>query len=775
MLQPTGQRFYALLYGMFLNILRLKCFLLTIFVTALLSPASLLSEQPAAVVTDPPPGNAIFELEFPQLLINAGHLGCRLNARGRSVPRLVRGKNSIALRGILRNRTQRARSRGAPPHRITKIRQTVRHRLNIPQHRTLCEAALSEPDSFIAPLPKPDIPSSPEPDETICEVADFNGSGSVGKHDLFYLLKEWGKSGSSADLNSNGVVGLKDLKILIALWGPVSECNFAPPSDFSILVPGAGFTGPTPDPDPVGDIGEPGYDAKAIARWDVVPHQTFSGDFHIGVVAFHINGIDRVAFSVEGGPWTSVYHKQHNPRTGVYEYTTILRAKAFAEGPIEIRAVVFPKAAGVPRVLAGDEESSVNGEHSLYLNADPDGLILANREVRWVSPTGNNVTGNGTEASPFASIRHAARQINTAQGGNADNGLIYLMEGDHPWAGDSDGWQNPITEHAWITIAPAPGANPDNVVIETGTGDRLNAALVHISGVTVRRNLQSSFNLNRLPKIWFDGVTLEGSGPTDNINFVSHTAWLGGIYTTDTILRNVRNGHKGGTRLERNAVRENLGEDAFFNAPLIINGFVDGIDTSGVPGGPHPDVVQYHGVRHNNILYGLHAVNCKAQGVFMRSSSNTPSSDIAFVNVLVEMAPDAYLNQILNPVNHLLLWNMTLANRPLRISNDPSGQTDPTILNNLSMKNNVFFDAWSFESSIGYNSTVSNNHFIQGTSAGNNYTTGEALFKNAANADYRPGDGSPLLARIDEESAVVPADALNRPLNFPAAIGALQP
>jgi len=199
-------------------------YLLAIIVTVIF-PAHVLSEQPVATVTDPPPGNAISKLEFPQLSLNAGHLGCRVNAVGRAVPRLVRGANSVALRKRLRNRAQRARANGTPPHRIAKIRQTVRKRLNIPRHRTLCEAALSQPENFVAPLPSPVIPSSPEPGKTICEAADFNNNGYVDVKDLHVLLNQWGQSNSPADLNGDGTVDATDLLILIALWGPVAECS----------------------------------------------------------------------------------------------------------------------------------------------------------------------------------------------------------------------------------------------------------------------------------------------------------------------------------------------------------------------------------------------------------------------------------------------------------------------------------------------------------------------------------------------------------------------
>ncbi|MCH8316356.1 MAG: hypothetical protein IIA64_10320 [Planctomycetes bacterium] len=93
-----------------------------------------------------------------------------------------------------------------------------------------------------------------------------------------------------------------------------------PPPDGAPFIPaGDGFSGPTNEPGAIGNEDDPGYDAKVIAHWDVVPYQTFNGDFEIGVVAFHINGIDRVEFSAEGGSWTPVSEMTLNSRTNVWE------------------------------------------------------------------------------------------------------------------------------------------------------------------------------------------------------------------------------------------------------------------------------------------------------------------------------------------------------------------------------------------------------------------------------------------------------------------------
>jgi len=559
------------------------------------------------------------------------------------------------------------------------------------------------------------------------------------------------------------------------------------------LIPGNGWTGPQAPMGSFGAVGAPGYNAQVIARWDVVPYQTFTGIFEIGVVAFHMNGVDRVEFSVENGPWVPVYEMTLNPRTGVYEYWTTLDASAFQEyGPVEIRAIAYPKNAGKPRVLAGPKilnEGTDNptitptGEYSLILNPDPNGQVLANRQVRWVSPTGTNdpnAPGAGTQNNPFRTIKEAAMHIQNTQGSNVDNGLIYLTAGDHEygWVWSGANHTRPTSKDAWLTITAAPGVAREDVRIDRTAG-RLNAQRVHLKDITVSTTLvstQGEHLSNKGAALWHDNTFLTRYSRALEI---TATQFQGGIYYTDTSVNLVRNAYKSGwTVFVRNAHVTTIGEDAFFNIPLVINGYVDGIDTSGLTGGgadgvPHPDVVQYHGVKQNHIVYGLEARNANAQGMFMRSTSHTPSKDIAWINIVMENT--GYYNQILNPVDHMLIWHNTFVNEPLRIGDDPTpGGSYQTVLKDTSIRNNVF-NQYNFGLTAHLQSPVfDHNHFITGTLAGTNPTSGNPGFVNPANSNYAPGPGSQLLGRVNN-NVIVPGDVYNNPVQGNGAIGAVQP
>lgn len=398
---------------------------------------------------------------------------------------------------------------------------------------------------------------------------------------------------------------------------------------FPALIPGSGFSGPTPQPQPVGDPAAPGYDAKAIARWDVVPYQTFVGDFNIGVVAFDISGIDRVDFSANGGPWVSVREMQLNPQTNVTEYTARLRAADFANGSVEVRAVVWP-VVGEARVLAGSMTGpgQARGEYSLPLVAAPTPGPV---QERWVSPTGSDTTGTGTAQSPYRTIFRAMYSIYQAQGMD-DGGKVYLMAGDHVYGDYANGMDN-NTQQSWITITAAPGVDRSAVRLVNRTG-RLWVRHVCISGLTV----QPTSDANGMfpgsgPSIdshlWINDCILIGPGRT-----VDWT-WAGGwtdLFVTNCDVSACSDGFT--ADLQRNVVVHQIASDAFTDSGLVVNCSTSDIDQRGTTF--HPDVVQWYGRSENLIVYGTNAgPNVWGQGVF--GSPNAPSlTDVAVVGCTID-------------------------------------------------------------------------------------------------------------------------------------------
>lgn len=528
----------------------------------------------------------------------------------------------------------------------------------------------------------------------------------------------------------------------------------APAAGVVSLQAGDGFAGPSPAPARVGPAGVPGADAMAIAHWNVVPNQIFSGHFDVGVVAFHINDIDRVEFSLNGGPWSRVREMSLNRGSDTWEYWARLDARSIPDGPVEVRAIAYPKS-GMPRLLE---------PLTLYTNAG--GSVP--QHIRYVSPSGNNENGDGSAQNPFATIYKAADSIRNAPGSNRDAsfGTIYLLAGDHLYAGRVPGNTSIDANRGWLTIAAAPGADRNRVRIignNSSTGG-LNAKFVRFQNITITStSLVSPSNAGAA--CWFDGCELAGSGPSDTAKFASNTSWTGGVYATGGVMRDVRTGlvH---AMLQRGMLLENFGSDTFHNPRLVINCEVNMIKK---PAGTnyHPDLIQFNGAFDNVIIYGLKAREIHAQGIFSRGSDGIPDRNLAFVNVLVDQR--SHLSQWLQAADHVLFKNVMILGRAFNISNDAG--RDPTVLTNALFEGCVFHEMRCDPRIVApENAQVfRNNHFINGRPMGGSFTTGDPRLLSPPDGRFEPRPDSPLARRINHHE--IPADILGRQRLVPSAIG----
>ena len=528
-----------------------------------------------------------------------------------------------------------------------------------------------------------------------------------------------------------------------------------------------------------------------------MPYQTLNNgeEIGIGVVAFHIYGIERVLFSVEGGDWKEVKEMTYNPYSRVWEYWVKMRASDFSnDGSKEIRAIIYPKV-GQPRVLQGNNlRQDVNGIHSMFLNTNKNGNLLVHD--RYVDAViGDDTTGDGTQGSPFKTIVVAARDL-TADYGSSDGGVIYLQAGDYYW-GTSGSTPSIITNTRWLTIKPASGLTKNQVRINDSSSAGLATELVHLDNIHVNNTVvRTTGSVN---SIWAENMLFTGKNLTDIAFPIPAGDWADGIYVTDseysTMVRAV-----GSYSLGRHLDVHDIGGDMFKTPRLLIN--VTGknlIDANpGVPGtGPNPDihrdVMQGQSFLNNTIVYGLKATeNISGQNFFFTCGGSNPddtctSQDIAFVNYIVT-------SESINPgkygvgTNHLLIWHMTQGKKLLfPSSNNPSVIKTMTYLD---IRNSVFGGLGGFDSQWSVNNGgayATNNHFIEGTPRGLNYTAGSslpALFVqytewNSQDNDWHPSLSSMLrgtnrqpysvqkIVPVDFEGNQVPADGSG-------ALGSLQ-
>lgn len=269
-----------------------------------------------------------------------------------------------------------------------------------------------------------------------------------------------------------------------------------PSSSTATLIPGAGWA--------AGDVTQPevsGVGVPPIAHWDVVPYQTVNDQMNIGLLAYHINEIEKVSFSVNKGPWFDVKTPNLNPQTAsdyapvlaeypqnfgaVEEYWVVLDAAQFRNtdgsfyaGPVEIRAIVYPKfdANGIPmgtpivlqgaaRATPGSSEPSAyhSTRHSLIVNVDAAQQLP--HRIRYASVNGNDTNDC---RSLSTSCRSLGRTIQSSAVNNSIDGLeVRLSEGywDMNVLDQLGSYSTPIQ---WLTFTSAEDANPDDVRI-TGT------------------------------------------------------------------------------------------------------------------------------------------------------------------------------------------------------------------------------------------------------------------------------------------------------------------
>ena len=550
-----------------------------------------------------------------------------------------------------------------------------------------------------------------------------------------------------------------------------------PPIFGPLLAPGPGFSAATPQPAAVGAPGNAGYTAQAIARWSTVPFQTVTGPLNVGVVAFHINGIDRVEFSLDGGPWTSVEMPRVNFQNNVVEYFATIDPTSVADGAVEVRARVWPTGAGQPRLLAGPmtKDSVALGEHSMPLNANAGGTLTS--VERYVAGAGSDASGDGTAQRPFRTITRAFESIEEAHG-SSNGARIRLLPGTYTWGLYSN--IRPNTDERWATIEAAEGVDPADVVFNEVGGGGFKTRLINVRNVTIHHPVQFVSSGDE-KYVWADGVRAVGDTVVTDVQFFNGNRWTG-MYVENSSVSTTRHGVQYATMVRNTSVR-NISNDAYSMSRLVLNCEVDRIDNAGTS--YHPDVYQFIGVGaeyENFIVFGLRGYNIKAQGIFANGVARV--DDIAFVNVLLER--DHTLPQggkacqwIDLSTNHMLMRGVSLVNYAFSFRT--------TDVENLSVIGSVFDRLKLGTTSdgvrvtiedLGGNAAFRDNHFIDmedygSIAPGSGARTGDPRFRDALHDDFRPSASSPL--RDGAFIGAILVDALGAPRENRATRGALEP
>jgi hypothetical protein len=413
-----------------------------------------------------------------------------------------------------------------------------------------------------------------------------------------------------------------------------------------VLIPGPGWSGPTGQPSRVGSPNDEGYDAKAIAQFDLVPFQDFSGQLEVGVVAFHMAGIDRVEFSVEGGAWQSVDEMTRNPRTDVDEFWVRLDSSEFDEdGFVEIRAIAWPTV-GEPRVLSQTlfvDTGETREQHTLYVSSD------------------GSDSANGSVDQPYATI---SRALQTIEGdlSRLDGAEIVIQT-----PGEYNITQIPrilFNEH-WVTVRAAEGLDRESVVISANDPTALirpRTQRLRLEGLSIDFSELQQFYKEDPFVLWFDdcrwfqtaGWTYTAPmslAPVRNIGD-------GGLYVTDSVAEDMTYGFVN-TNIVRGSHVEKISGDAYQNSRLVLNCTAHNID--GTVAQHHSDLLQYFGHHENVIVFGVEATRVVETQNFFLDHWNTSFKNCAFVRVAVEniQAGAAPFSQMNASQDHVLMLHIS--------------------------------------------------------------------------------------------------------------------
>lgn len=462
---------------------------------------------------------------------------------------------------------------------------------------------------------------------------------------------------------------------------------------------------------------------QAIANWDAVPYQALTEPTNIGVVAFHEDGVD-VHFKINGEAVGVAQEPTLNPQTNVWEYWIAVDPAKYPDGPITLQAEVVP---------GGEGNESRQLELPLFANS---GKTLGSTQTIWMAPDADEAAADGSEAKPFGSFKAAAEAA-------GDGGTIYLKKGDYQL--NSFGLKSP--EH-WLTITAAPGLSPEDVSIlaygkdKTSTG-RYGADLIRWKNVTVYADREEGWGtiiyVNKGQRVWFDHAVLtDKNGRFGNTTVANNQG--GEIYLTDTHVHDVANVQ---VNFQRNCLYENILADIFRggNNLTAININIITMDKGDTEA--HPDFIQFHNPKtevENVILYNVSAYDMMAQGFF----GGGGVKDVAFVNILLEKDPPdvAFLSQI-GGIEHLLIWNVTIVDQSFNLRGAET-------IEELYAQNNAFA---SFSSSVYDKPSFHIDHvhasrkvWNQKELMGTNATTGDLIFVNYDEDDYRQAPESPAYA-----------------------------
>jgi len=268
---------------------------------------------------------------------------------------------------------------------------------------------------------------------------------------------------------------------------------------------------------------------KVIAQWawgHTPAWRRVTADTSIGCIAYHGHGVACVALSavegansVTGTATTKTAHLMS--ASGLYyeSYDLAVPVASFTNGnAVTLKFIAYP--------TVGDADSIIDTSTNTTALDDVRGLtqitFTKNPTVTtmYVAQNGNDTTGNGSTATPYATIGKAL-----AQGA----GIVYVQAGGTnvvDFIGTSPASVTQV--NYFIDVLPKPGDEGTVSLTRTSAGLAWKAKLLRYSGFTISGGNAYLDGGSRVgAKLWFENCTMSvASAPTTGVGYASQGAWF---------------------------------------------------------------------------------------------------------------------------------------------------------------------------------------------------------------------------------------------------------
>jgi len=386
-------------------------------------------------------------------------------------------------------------------------------------------------------------------------------------------------------------------------------------------------------------------DLIAVANWDFVPFQNINKPINIGVVAFHVNGISHVKFSINDGDWVSVSEKILNQDTQVKEYFIRVDPSDYVGSTLTINAIAYP-VSGKNKALE---------PMLLYKERDSDKL---SESTAYVSVSGKDSLNNGTRLKPYKSIVFALKNV-------SDGGEVIIVD---PGTYNLDGRVDRENVRQWLTIKGIEGVDKKKIILSMPNRSlvRLNVDRVKFENVSLDFGMIQQIYPENNQNLWFDNVRwFDGNGKSHAYSMdlppVRTSRYIKGFYVTNAVAEDMTFGF-GDALLSRNTMVRNISADAYQNAKTVINASIENIDGRVRPE-LHSDLFQYFGHFDNLIVYNVSAKKVRTVQNFFFDHVDSTFTNSAFVDVYIDNLISAPLYSQMNSYHHNILFDNVVTNK----------------------------------------------------------------------------------------------------------------